>query len=121
MAVLNFNQEITAIATGCVSETDAKEILVIGSPTHVLGKCVRGGLYPSPIELILMIYSSYEDIAYNVDDNTDLFYNTVREGVSNIIVGYFGTFDTPLVVLGGNGWIALSFIRMNRLQLSFFF
>lgn len=41
--------------------------------------------------------------AYNVDDNTDLFYNTVREGVSNIIVGFFGSFGTPLVILGGNG------------------
>lgn len=49
------------------------------------------------------MYSSYADKAYNVDDNTDLFYNTVREGVSNIIVGFFGSFDTPLVILGGNG------------------
>lgn len=47
--------------------------------------------------------SYYADEAYNVDDNTDLFYNTVREKVSHIIVGFFGSFDTPLVILGGNG------------------
>lgn len=37
IALLNFNQEITAIETGCLKENDSKEILVIGSPTHVLG------------------------------------------------------------------------------------
>ncbi len=38
IALLNFNQEITAIETGCLKENDSKEILVIGSPTHVLGR-----------------------------------------------------------------------------------
>lgn len=37
VALLNFNQEITAIETGRISHEDPKEILVIGSPTHVLG------------------------------------------------------------------------------------
>lgn len=39
VALLNFNQEITAIETGCMSDAggDGKEILVIGSPTHLLG------------------------------------------------------------------------------------
>lgn len=40
IALLNFNQEITAIETGCLKENDSKEILVIGSPTHVLGNFV---------------------------------------------------------------------------------
>lgn len=37
VALLNFNQEITAIETGRISLDEPKEILVIGSPTHVLG------------------------------------------------------------------------------------
>lgn len=36
IAVLNFNQEIRAIETGCLS-SDPKDILVIGSPTQLLG------------------------------------------------------------------------------------
>lgn len=37
IAVLNFNQEIRAIETGCLSD-DPKDILVIGSPTQLLGR-----------------------------------------------------------------------------------
>ncbi|XP_037037764.1 Bardet-Biedl syndrome 2 protein homolog [Bradysia coprophila] len=76
VALLNFNQEITAIETGCLKENDSKEILVIGSPTHVL--------------------------AYNVDDNIDLFYNDVKEGINTILIGMFNKFELPLVVLGCN-------------------
>lgn len=36
IAVLNFNQEIRAIETGCLSSTDTKDVLVIGSPTQLL-------------------------------------------------------------------------------------
>lgn len=38
VAVLNFNQEIRVIETGCLSESDSKDILVIGSPTQLLGQ-----------------------------------------------------------------------------------
>lgn len=41
--------------------------------------------------------------AYNVDDNTDLFYNEMREGVSQILIGTCGSHAAPLVLLGGNG------------------
>lgn len=77
MALLNFNQEITAIETGCFGDKDGKEILVIGSPTHVL--------------------------AYNVDENTDIFYQNVNEGISIILIGLFSKHAEPLVLLGGNG------------------
>lgn len=102
--MLNFNQEITAIETGCLKENDSKEILVIGSPTHVLGN------------LFFQIYINIEDLymkmpptnvlAYNVDDNVDLFYNDVKEGINTILIGMFNKFDLPLVVLGCNGSLA---------------
>lgn len=47
IAVLNFNQEIRAIETGCLSE-DPKDILVIGSPTQLLGRFSNP--YPFPIK-----------------------------------------------------------------------
>lgn len=45
IALLNFNQEITAIETGCLKEDDPKEMLVIGSPTHVLGNLSGRWMY----------------------------------------------------------------------------
>lgn len=101
VALLNFNQEITAIETGCVSDAggDGKEILVIGSPTHLLGWWNRKEI--CHLFGIIKFISAY--IAYNVDDNTDLFYNAIREGVSQIIIGHLGNYGSPLVVVGGNG------------------
>lgn len=93
VALLNFSQEITAIATGYMPEATstagdsetaaaaaadgaAKEVLVIGSPTHVL--------------------------AYMVDDNSDLFYTELTGGVSCIRVARrFGAMRTGAVVLLG--------------------
>lgn len=81
VAMLNFNQEITAIETGCLNrggtDDSTKDILVIGSPTHVL--------------------------AYNVDENTDIFYQNVTDGISTILIGMFSVHTMPLVLLGGNG------------------
>lgn len=86
VAMLNFNQEITAIETGCLNNNNGskgntndndKDILVIGSPTHVL--------------------------AYNVDQNTDIFYQNVTDGISTILIGMFSVHALPLVLLGGNG------------------
>lgn len=76
IATLNFNQEIRAIETGCLSKDDNKEILVIGSPTQLL--------------------------AYHVDNNHDIFYKEIMEGILAIIIGSIGGSDKPLVIVGGN-------------------
>lgn len=76
IATLNFNQEIRAIETGCLSKDDNKEILVIGSPTQLL--------------------------AYHVDNNHDIFYKEILEGILTIIIGCIGGSDKPLVIVGGN-------------------
>lgn len=76
IAMLNFNQEIRAIETGCLSKDDVKEILVIGSPTQLL--------------------------AYHVDNNHDIFYKEIMEGILTIMIGSVGASDKPLVIVGGN-------------------
>lgn len=48
-------------------------------------------------------YLEMSCIAYNVDDNTDLFYKEMREGVSQILIGMCGAHAAPLVMLGGSG------------------
>lgn len=101
VALLNFNQEITAIETGCLKEDSPKEILVIGSPTHVLGiysAFDSGGILNEMKNSFVHIVT-----AYNVDDNIDLFYNDVKEGINTILIGMFNKFELPLVVLGCNG------------------
>lgn len=37
IATLNFNQEIRAIETGCLTPNDPKEVLIIGSSSQLLG------------------------------------------------------------------------------------
>lgn len=74
--MLNFNQEVRAIETGCLSQDDNKEILVIGSPTQLL--------------------------AYHVDNNRDLFFKEIIEGIRTIIIGTIAASDKPLVIVGGN-------------------
>lgn len=49
------------------------------------------------------VYERLTNSAYNVDDNIDLFYNDVKEGINTILIGMFNKFELPLVVLGCNG------------------
>lgn len=40
--------------------------------------------------------------AYDVHDNSDLFFKEAPDGVNVIIVGYFGKYKDILVIVGGN-------------------
>lgn len=40
--------------------------------------------------------------AYDVHDNTDLFFKDSPDGVNVIIVGSFGKYNEPLAIVGGN-------------------
>lgn len=53
-------------------------------------------------------------LAYNVDDNIDLFYNDVKEGINTILIGMFNKFELPLVVLGCNGSFTCNLL--NRMK-----
>jgi len=79
IASLTLSQPVTTIYASPLIPNDDREILIIGSPTHLL--------------------------AYHVDNNADVFYKEIKEGVQAIVVGLFGTINTPLVLVGGNGEI----------------
>lgn len=53
VATLALNQPVTALVAGKLSENDDKEILVIGSPTHILGQ------YGNKFKVIFEIIRTY--------------------------------------------------------------
>ena len=76
---LNINNHITAVACGPVDpKLDGKDVLCIGTRTNLL--------------------------AYNVDENTDLFYKEVQDGIDSLLCGKVDTApDAPtLALVGGN-------------------
>lgn len=40
--------------------------------------------------------------AYHVDNNRDLFYKEILEGIFIILIGKVCSFESPLVIVGGN-------------------
>ncbi|KAL1131419.1 hypothetical protein AAG570_011036 [Ranatra chinensis] len=76
LSVLNVNQPVTAICAGRLRPDDNRDVLLIGTQTTLL--------------------------AYDVENNTDLFYKEVPDGVNAIVVGRLGQWECPLAVVGGN-------------------
>ncbi|XP_063686264.1 Bardet-Biedl syndrome 2 protein homolog isoform X1 [Bolinopsis microptera] len=72
---LNIGQQISAMGAGCLGADD-KDTLFVGSQTHFL--------------------------AYDVHNNSDLFYRECPDGVNTIAHGYIADCDVPLVFTGGN-------------------
>ncbi|XP_047031016.1 Bardet-Biedl syndrome 2 protein homolog isoform X2 [Helicoverpa zea] len=73
---LNLSQAIIALAAGPLRPDTGRDMLLIGSPTQIL--------------------------AYDVHDNTDLFFKEAPDGVNVIIAGFFGKHTETLAIIGGN-------------------
>ncbi|RDD37377.1 Bardet-Biedl syndrome 2 protein-like protein [Trichoplax sp. H2] len=74
--LLNIGQQITALTAGALNSNVNKDFLVAGTQTSIL--------------------------AYDVDQNADLFYKDVADGVNVAVVGQLGQIDCPIAVVGGN-------------------
>ncbi|KAJ8925470.1 hypothetical protein NQ315_009304 [Exocentrus adspersus] len=75
IATLNVNHTISSLATGQLLPNDEKDVLIIGTSTHIL--------------------------AYHVHDNKDVFYKECEDGVKSITIGTFRD-KSPVVMVGGN-------------------
>ncbi|CAG9855973.1 unnamed protein product [Phyllotreta striolata] len=75
IATLNVNQTITCLTVGVLLPDEDKDVLIIGTSSHVL--------------------------AYQVHDNKDVFYRECADGVKSIAVGSFKDLKT-VVMVGGN-------------------
>lgn len=84
IAYLNMSQTITAILAAKVLPNDERDMLIIGSPSHIL--------------------------VYNVHDNKDVFYKECANEVNALAVGHFGEINPGpgvfknqlLIFVGGN-------------------
>ncbi|KAJ8927775.1 hypothetical protein NQ314_019724 [Rhamnusium bicolor] len=76
IATLNINHTITSLTTGALLPNDEKDVLVIGTSTHIL--------------------------VYHVHDNKDVFYKECQDGVNTVTIGTFKENKTLVVIVGGN-------------------
>ncbi|XP_003385146.1 PREDICTED: Bardet-Biedl syndrome 2 protein homolog [Amphimedon queenslandica] len=73
---LNIGQHISALSAGCLDIPLAKDVLLVGSQTNIL--------------------------AYDIDNNKELFHNEVSDGANALLVGSHLRNKEPLVYVGGN-------------------
>ncbi|XP_050077103.1 Bardet-Biedl syndrome 2 protein homolog [Anopheles maculipalpis] len=76
IALLNMNFPIRAIVAGRLKKDDERDVLVIGSPSHVL--------------------------AYHVDENCNLFQRDFHEGVRSAVIGSYANNPGNTLIVGGN-------------------
>lgn len=98
---LNLSQAVIALATGPIKPDCNRDMLLIGSPTQILGKKLNQ-LTSDFMHITVLNNPFILFTAYDVHDNSDLFFKEAPDGVNVIIVGYFGKYKDILVIVGGN-------------------
>ncbi|KAM4553842.1 BBSome complex member BBS2 [Fundulus diaphanus] len=76
ISLLNINQAVTCLTAGTLGPNSTGDTLLVGSQTNLL--------------------------AYDVHDNTDVFYRDVTDGANAIVLGKLGDISSPLAIIGGN-------------------
>ncbi|KAK3767058.1 hypothetical protein RRG08_054106 [Elysia crispata] len=76
ISLLNINQQINMLAAGRLDTVTDGDFLVVGTPTNVL--------------------------AYDINNNRDLFYNDCPDGANALTIGKLGAIESPLAIVGGN-------------------
>ncbi|XP_065297098.2 BBSome complex member BBS2-like isoform X2 [Dermacentor albipictus] len=76
VSLLNVNQTVSCVAAGCLKPGAKEDVLLVGTPTALL--------------------------AYDVENNCDLFFREVADGAHSVATGYLGSRRNPVVLVGGN-------------------
>ncbi|KAL2093165.1 hypothetical protein ACEWY4_010477 [Coilia grayii] len=76
ISLLNINQAVSCLTSGTLGPNTTGDTLLVGSQTNLL--------------------------AYDVHDNTDIFYREVTDGANAIVLGKLGDISSPLAIIGGN-------------------
>ncbi len=86
ITMLNINAIVTALTTGILDSSTKSDSLLVGTKTSIL--------------------------AYDVNDNTDLYFKEVADGANAIVVGNLGcNLTEPVAVVGGN----CSIMALNKI------
>ncbi|CAF0848460.1 unnamed protein product [Rotaria sp. Silwood1] len=76
ISLLNVNQVITSLACGQLDEQLKKDLLVVGTSTNI--------------------------VAYDIDRNVDIFFKENPDGAHAITIGHWGELPEQLAIVGGN-------------------
>lgn len=76
VSLLNINQAVSCLTAGVLNPELGYDALLVGTQTNLL--------------------------AYNVYNNSDLFYREVADGANAIVLGTLGDISSPLAIIGGN-------------------
>ncbi|XP_046290533.1 Bardet-Biedl syndrome 2 protein isoform X2 [Marmota monax] len=76
VSLLNINQEVSCLTAGKLNPELGCDVLLVGTQTNLL--------------------------AYDVYNNSDLFYKEVADGANAIVLGTLGDISSPLAIIGGN-------------------
>nr|XP_044998018.1 Bardet-Biedl syndrome 2 protein isoform X2 [Jaculus jaculus] len=76
VSLLNINQTVSCLTSGVLNPELGYDVLLVGTQTNLL--------------------------AYNVYNNSDLFYREVADGANTIVLGTLGDIAPPLAIIGGN-------------------
>ncbi|XP_072488388.1 BBSome complex member BBS2 isoform X1 [Notamacropus eugenii] len=76
VSLLNINQAVSCLTAGILNPELGYDCLLVGTQTNLL--------------------------AYDVYNNSDLFYREVTDGANAIVLGTLGDIPSPLAIIGGN-------------------
>uniref|UniRef100_A0A5F9DWD5 Bardet-Biedl syndrome 2 n=1 Tax=Oryctolagus cuniculus TaxID=9986 RepID=A0A5F9DWD5_RABIT len=76
VSLLNINQAVSCLTAGVLNPELGYDTLLVGTQTNLL--------------------------AYDVYNNSDLFYREVTDGANAIVLGTLGDISSPLAIIGGN-------------------
>ncbi|XP_031838360.1 BBSome complex member BBS2 [Nomia melanderi] len=80
LADLQIGTEITALCTGRLNDDD-RDLLLIGTASYIL--------------------------AFNIEDNSDVFYKEMSDGARCIVIGKLGWLPRQVAIIGGNCSVAI--------------
>ncbi|XP_059507582.1 Bardet-Biedl syndrome 2 protein homolog isoform X2 [Stegostoma tigrinum] len=75
-SLLNINQNVSCLTAGVLNPGLQHDMLLVGTQTNLL--------------------------AYDVHNNSDVFYKEVADGANAIVLGQLGEIPSPLAIIGGN-------------------
>uniref|UniRef100_UPI00398EC15B BBSome complex member BBS2 isoform X2 n=1 Tax=Pristiophorus japonicus TaxID=55135 RepID=UPI00398EC15B len=75
-SLLNINQSVSCLTAGILDPRLGNDMLLVGTQTNLL--------------------------AYDVHNNSDVFYKEVTDGANAIVLGQLGEIPSPLAIIGGN-------------------